>query len=116
MPMPNFEEVWEYLKKIAKEEKTIRTLSRGSNNKILDVSDHGIIVLSESGKGKERILYKTDFHYAWKKLVSKGTLTLEDIAPELHGKKAIILAFLARLPFVTATTYPKIELKLSTDC
>ena len=38
---------------------------------------------------------------------------LNDIAPKLHGRKSIILAILAQLPFVEYQTSPKLTLKLS---
>ncbi len=46
---------------------------------------------------KEHILKRSDFPYAWNQLISSGSLCLNDLEPELRGRKAITLALNAEV-------------------
>jgi len=109
----SFEKVWQDILNIARSRKEIKTLVREKINEIVDVFDVSITVKSKETRNK-RILPKKDFQYAWDRLRLKKIIGLQDIDPELRGRKSIIFAFLANLPYVNYEIKPlKIQLKES---
>ena len=107
----DFEFIWGFLKAYARRSKVIYTLSKKVENEIKSVTEDKIIVLSKEGKGILREIYKQDFKFAWDKFIKSDLLTLDDLSPELHGRKAIVMAFLATLPFVEVLSTPKLGLQ-----
>jgi len=107
----SFEKVWRDILEIARSRKEIKTLVQGKINDIVNVFDVSITVKSKQTK-KKRILPKKDFQYAWETLVQKKITGLQDIDPELRGRKSIIFAFLASLTYVTYETEPLLRIRL----
>jgi len=107
----SFEKVWQDILNIARSNKEIKTLVREKTNEIVNVFDVSITVKSKETRNK-RILPKMDFQYAWNSLMSKKIIRLQDIDPELRGRKSIIFAFLARLPYVNYETKPLLKIQL----
>ena len=110
----SFEKVWQGILNIAKSCKEIKTLVRKKVNGIVSVSDVSITVRSKE-TGNNRILPEKDFQYAWGRLVQQKTIELQDIEPELRGRKSIIFAFLARLPYVDYETEPLLRIELQEE-
>lgn len=105
----SFETVWTDTLAFVRAHKKIKTLDRENENDIINSCNTSITVQSKE-TGVPRDLSKDDFQYAWDRLVTKRILMLQDIDPELRGKKSIIFAFLANLPYIHYTVRP---LKLS---
>ena len=101
----NFEEVWKDLKAALRDKQHVRTLARGNLNKIVRIGENSIVVQNTNTLA-EREIAKGDFEYAWKVLESKGKLYMTDLAPELHGRKAIVMALLNELSYVSHFTKP----------
>ncbi|RLE53980.1 MAG: hypothetical protein DRJ26_02495 [Candidatus Methanomethylicota archaeon] len=86
---------------------SISTLGLGIKVKIVDVKDDRIIVYSEKTK-KTRVLSKKRFKPFWEALLKRGFLHYKK---DLHqsdwaGTGAIIIAFLARLPYIEYSVSP----------
>ena len=84
--------------------KEIRTLCRGYPNTVLEVTPSSIVVMShrplKKGEYKPRRITEEDFQYVWSRLLEKGRIEgLNDI-PKVRGRRAIICAILAMLPYI----------------
>jgi|Deesub1362A_J573_1020465.scaffolds.fasta_scaffold00057_98 hypothetical protein len=101
----NFENMWEELRDIIQGLDEVRTLSRGNINRIVKVTETSITVQNIDTL-VEREISKEDFEYAWEVLESQGKLYMEDLAPRLHGRKAIIMALLNKLPYISYSNRP----------
>jgi len=105
--MTNFTSVWSHVTRYASHSKTIVTLDRRITNRIVQSSNIEIVVVSEASRtGHERHLRRGDFQLAWDRLVLRKSIGLDDIDPELRGKRAIIFAFLSKVPGVKYTLRP----------
>ena len=93
-----FDEIWRELLSIVHSEEKIPTLVQKNVNLIW--SDNNKIIVQSVITGNPRYLTKDDFQLAWHKLVELGKLELNDIDPELRGRRSIIFAILERLPNV----------------
>jgi len=89
----------------------VKTLVKGKENEIVSTCDVSIAVKSRETKNR-RIISKDDFRYAWNNLKSKRTIKLQDIDPILRGRKSIVFAFLARLPYVDYELSPILMIRL----
>jgi len=107
----SFEKAWQDILNIARSREEIDTLVRRKVNDIVKVFEASITVRSKE-TGNNRILPKKDFQYAWNKLMQKRIIELQDIEPELRGRKSIIFAFLARLPYVNHEVKPLLRIML----
>ncbi len=87
--------------------KYIVTLVDKVKNKIYDINDYEIRVISEE-TGNERTLKKKDFEYFWRILSEKGCIEKLDDLPKLKGKRisAIIRAIFAELPYISVKPNP----------
>ncbi|MCS7385194.1 MAG: hypothetical protein NDF55_00445 [archaeon GB-1867-005] len=105
--MDSFEYVWRDILQIAKKLSSISTLGLGVTVKIEDVKDDRIIVYSER-TGKRRVLKKERFKPFWNALLRRGSLNYKkDLKPsDWAGAGAIIIAFLARLPYIEYSLQP----------
>jgi hypothetical protein len=91
-----FNNVWKLVTSYGHANHTIETLDRHVVNKVIEVTENEIVVMSEESKdGIERHLRREDFRYVWHLLSFRKSLFLDDIDPELRGRKAIIFAILA---------------------
>ena len=108
----SFERVWEDILDYARSLEEVETLARKKTNEIVNVFDASITVRSKETR-KKRILSKKDFQYAWNRLLSKKAIVLQDIDPELRGKKSIVFAFLEGLPYVKCEIEPLLKIFLA---
>jgi len=107
VPAKPWDEVWEDIKRVARELRHagITTLCKGNPNDILEVMDDRIIVRArkpirpETGL-KRRVLKEDDFRYVWDVLVRKGLIMGLDEVPKVRGRRAVISAIMAQLPYV----------------
>lgn len=107
----SFERVWQDILNVARSRKEIKTLVQEKINAIVNVLDLSITVKSKETRNK-RILPKKDFQYTWDRLRLKGIIGLQDIDPELRGRKSIIFAFLAILPYVNYKIEPLLKIQI----
>lgn len=107
----SFEKVWQDILSVARSRKEIKTLVLEKTNEIVSVFDASITVKSKETRNK-RILPKKDFQYAWDRLMLKRMIGLQDIDPELRGRKSIIFAFLAGLPYVNYKIEPLLQIQI----
>lgn len=113
---PVFESVWKDITHMAKNRKTISTLSRGVKNKILAVKHESLLLRSELTK-KDRIIKKGEFEHFWNVLKRKGKLNFPtDIKdPKMIRFGSIIISFLARLPHVEHGVKPRALYLMDSD-
>ena len=105
--MKNFDSTWTSIKFYASHHGSISTLDKRIVNEIVQTTDEAIVVVSQASKhSNQRRLTRKDFLFAWDCLVSSKSLTLKDIDPRLRGRRAIIFAFLSKLPDVNCTLNP----------
>ena len=104
-----FESVWESITELAEKRGTVRTLSRGIRNKVIEVGSNGIKLRSEITK-KERPILKQEFKHFWDILKRKGSLefTKDVDDPRLVRLGSVIISFLARLPNVEHDIKPRV--------
>jgi len=95
----SFDEIWKDILTIARSQTEIRTLVRKFLNFIINVNESKIVVQSKNTENIRNLL-KDDFQYAWEKLVQYRKIILNDIEPELRGRKSIIFSFLEKLDYV----------------
>ena len=118
MNTKDFDSAWYDIVSELKKKKFLYTLSKKTRNDILKVADDYIVVSSEKplhGDRKKRIIRKDDLRFAWGILENKRFLELQDIEPELRGRKSITLAILSQLPYISYETKPLIILTLNTE-
>jgi len=108
-----FDEVWHDIIELARSDDEISTLVQKKLNYILRVDNEKIIVQSKATENQRELL-KENFQYAWNKLIQFGKIVLNDIEPELRGRKSIIFTFLEKLPYIEYKTKP-LTLQLTID-
>lgn len=105
-----FEQAWQQIQEIVSSTPVVHTLSRRVPNRIIYSDENVIIVESErpakSETPQERKLKKEKFRQFWKVLTQQGQMVQEDVR-EYHGVGRIIMAFLARLPYVEYSLQPQ---------
>lgn len=105
--MNKFNSAWAHITSYAKGHATIVTLDRRIVNQIVQTTNTEIVVISQASRnGHERHLKQGDFRFAWDRLVFLKSMTLNDIDPRLRGRRAIVFAFLSRVPGVEYTLNP----------
>ena len=103
----DFESAWKSIGIYARAHDKIETLEMHVINDIGKATSREVIVASHaSKKRRHRTLSKEDFRYAWEMLVARDSIGLDDIDPELRGRRAIILAFLQKVPDVEYSLKP----------
>ena len=104
MPTKPWREVWEEIKELVKSMRRIETLCQKVPNDVLEVAGNRIIVMSHRPKRpgipRPGVLKENDFRYAWNVLTSKRVIVGTDQIEEVRGRRSIILAILAQLPYV----------------
>lgn len=93
--MSSFDEMWEEIITFIESNRYVHTLSRGNRN-LIEASEPDALLVTNESTGKERTIPREDFRYAWDILTEQGELTLSHVDPELTGRKAIVLAVLAK--------------------
>ncbi len=104
-----FDETWDSITGLAEKRGSVRTLSRGIRNKVIEVGRNGIRLRSELTK-KERMVLKEEFRHFWDILKAKGSLDFtKDVEdPKLVRLGSVIVSFLARLPNVEHDLKPRV--------
>jgi hypothetical protein len=107
--MLSFEGAWQDILLVAKMKEAIPTLSQGVLNRIVEVTDRSITVVSERTE-KERVLTKEMFRPYWEELVRKGSLNFVKDLKESDWirRGAIIISFLAHLAYIEYSLNPRI--------
>lgn len=107
----------EYLEQLRSDTPIITTLSNGNPNRIVSVSESGVLIETEASKrkGKEPQLVEAwMINAAWDHLRSAGSLTNRHLlAPDgLNVKRSsAVCALLARMPGVSVASSRPIELR-----
>ena len=91
--MQSFEHSWEDIVEFAESEQYVKTIFHGNKNEIRVVE--GAIEVKNLNTQTTRTIERAEFRFAHQRLDDRGQLMLEDIEPELAGKKSMVLAILA---------------------
>lgn len=91
--MQPFEQSWNDIVRFAESEDDVTTITMNNRNSI-ERAD-GAIHVRNLETQKRREVEKEAFRHAYRLLERNGELTLDDIEPELAGRKSIVLAILA---------------------
>jgi len=111
VPPSDFSRVWADLGRIIGSGIGVRTLARGVVNRVNWLGDDGIQVITDRGSDT---LPKSMFEDTWDTLVRRGILAADDMPSPARFRSTAICAILAQLPYVDYTTYPRIQLFLTT--
>lgn len=90
----SFTNTWAAIIRFAESKSFVSTLSRGNDNEIRP--GDGAIEVRNLDTNEWRELDKADFRFAYDVLWEKDRLTLDDIEPELAGRKSTVMAILAK--------------------
>ena len=90
----SFNDTWNAITRFAESESVVSTLSHGNDNEIR--VDSGAVQVRNLNTGEWREIDKEDFRFAFELLSTQGELTLNDIEPELAGRKSMVTAILTK--------------------
>jgi len=106
----DFNYVWEQLKDIILDKKTIYTLKQNKPNKIIGIDNRGITVQTEKGEDLIEIHQVED---AWHYFIREGTLERNDHEKSTY-RSSFMLALFSQLPFVEVNKSPPLSLRVKT--
>ena len=106
----NFNYVWEQLKEIIMDKKTIYTLKQNKPNKIIRMENRGITVETEKGEAFIAVHLIED---AWHSFIREGSLERNDHEKSTY-RSSFMLALFSQLPFVEVDKGPPLSLRLKT--
>lgn len=89
----SFDEVWDQIRQFADSNTYVSTLSRGNQNEIR-LGDASIQVRNLN-MDEWRTIDREDLRFAFRILYENRELTLDDVEPELAGRKSMVVAILA---------------------
>jgi DNA-binding HxlR family transcriptional regulator len=104
----NFENIWLELKDLISEKEVLFTLKKRKPNRILNVTDTGIVV--ETHKGEDKISIEM-IEEAWNNLVNDGILYQKDYNKASY-RSSFILSLFSELPYISASQKSPISVKL----
>jgi len=104
MPTKPWREVWEEIRELIRSMRQIKTLCQKVPNDVLEVAGDRIVVMSHRpkrpGTPRPRVLKESDFRYVWGVLANNRVIVGVDQIKEVRGRRSVILAILAQLPYV----------------
>ena len=106
----DFNFVWEQLKEIVINKKTIYTLKQNKPNKIIRMDNRGITVQTEKG---ENLITIRQIEDAWYYFIREGTLERNDHEKSTY-RSSFMLALFSQLPFVDVDKGPPLSLRIKT--
>lgn len=90
----DFENAWIAILQYAESQSYVATLSHGNENEIRQGEDAVEVRNVKTDEWRE--IPREDFRFAYEILQEEGTLTLDNIEPDLAGRKSMVSAILAR--------------------
>ncbi len=101
--MREFDEVWQDIIVILKDDNTVLTLPQKKPNIVMEINEDGLMVAANS---EPKLVKKLWIEEAWRILSSKRTMIADDIPGTARYRSSFIMALLAKLPYVKSTTDP----------
>ena len=110
--MTEFDEAWNAIVQYANGREEIFTLCRHIGNRIVRANGNEIVVISSRPISvlTERVLTKVNFQRAWNQLIRSGELYMNDLDPDLRGKRAIIMKLISVVPGISNSCDKRLRL------
>ena len=103
----SFQKVWHDLINVLNRERIIYTLARRRTNKITDIDNEGIWVMTEKSSPNSELVPKCMFETAITHLIEHNTLSNTTLLDELRVmRSSFVMAALSRLDYVRHETNP----------
>ena len=103
----SFQKVWHDLINVLDREKVIYTLARRRSNRITDIGNEGIWVMTEKSSPNSELVPKWMFETAITHLFERNALLNTALLDELHVmRSSFVMAALSRLDYVRHETNP----------